>query len=498
MSNPIFTVDRRPCVHLSLNVSTTNNTFWSGNADLCEAVIDDATGNRLAGITAADDIGVQLFINTMQYHWERGIRRFIINSPCGTLDNGMANVAYAGITGPMKQRKVQRENGVFVPNPYKAVWKANGYVVPDLGTVDSATFIPGGQYAQWLTLLRAWLFGINGYTTNKIDETSNQVEVYLYTSFAIPLGPSTTPITTRNWVRFPGNTNNATFQNQADGFAFPDPENVPSHATFLQNELRPWYQCGICGVGADVGLYAWNHRKGDWVYFNNPTTPVGFDTPKTNIRKWLSNDYFALTRGIDIDVNQRLSKATKFTYFQEIHPWDQDPAKITNRSDTLDFPKAGTEESFALLDPWGSNGDSNSSAYKGSWQHYSPYIIDVANMTTWKNGNWEFATTLFNGADPNQKWQFDSATTEIHLLCSRLAKPFTDATDPTLTALSADIANPTTQSIIEDCADWYIEYLNRGYVYQPVIYHNGYLVERHIHKRIMQHLNLWPVSDPAP
>lgn len=494
MANPLFTVDRRPCVHLSLNISSTNNAFWSGNADLCEAVIDDATGNRLAGIDATTNIGVQMFINTMQYHWERGIRRFIINSPCGSLDNGAPTVAYAGILDPMKQRKVQRENGAFVPNPFKAVWKNNGYVVPDLASVDSANFIAGAQFAQWFTLLRSWLLGIGGYSTNKLD--IDPVEIYLYTSFAIPLGPSGTPITTRNWVRYPGNENNATFQNQPDGFAFPDPENIASHATFLQNEFRPWYECGICGVGADVGLYAWNHRRGSWVYFNNPTTPANFSNPVTNMKKWFNSDYFSLTRGVN--PGQRLSLSTKFTYFQEIHPWDLDPARITNRSETLSFPKAGTEEAHALLDSWGSNGDTNSTAYKGSWQHYSPYIIATENMTSWINGGYANATTLYNGADPNRKWRFDPDTTEIHLLATSLAKPFTNATDPTLTALSADINNPATQSIIEDCADWWIDYLNRGYVYQPVIYHTGYLVERHIHKRIMQHLNLWPVSDPAP
>jgi len=493
MPNPLFTVDRRPCVHLSLNISTTNNTFWSGNADLCEAVIDDATGNRISGVTASSNIGVQMYINAMQYHWERGIRRFIINSPCGSLDNGVTDIAYAGILGPMKERKVQRENGVFVPNPYKACWKGNSYTVPDLATIDSAPFIANAQYAQWFTLLRAWLLGINGYTTNKLD--IDPVEIYLYTSFVIPLGPSSTPITSRNWVKYPGDTNNATFVNQANGFAFPDPDNVAAHQTYLQNEFRPWYECGICGVGADVGLYAWNHRKGDWVYFNNPTKPANFDTPKTNMKKWFNNEYFSLTRGIG--TGQRLNMATKFTYFQEIHPWDIDKNNITNRTETLDFPKAGTEEAFALLDPWGSNGDSNSTAFKGSWMHYSPYIIADANMTSWINGNWANATTSYNGADPNRKWQFDKATTEIHLLVPSLAKPFTNNTDPTLTSLSASISDPATQSIIDDCVDWWMDYIDRGYVYQPVLYQTSYLVEREINKRILQNLGVWPLSDPA-
>lgn len=493
MSNPIFTVDRRPCVHISPNISSTDNQFWSGNQTLCEAVIDDATGNRISGVTASSNIGIQMYINTMQYHWERGIRRFIINSPCGTVDNGQVDVAYAGILGPMKERKVQRENGSFVVNPYKACWKANGYVVPDLSTVDSTTFIPNAQFAQWSVLLRTWLSGSGGYTGNKLG--SDPVEIYLYTSFGIPLDAAGVPTTTRNWIRYPGNNVNSLYQDQVNGFSFPDPESNALHKTYLQGELYPWYECGVCGFGADVGLYAWNYRRGDWVYFNNPTKPVNYNLPKTNMRKWMEKDYLGLSQGSG--TGQRFNTTSKYTYFQEIHPWDLDPNNITNRSDSLSFPRAGTEEAYGFLSSIGSNGDSNSTEYQGSWQHYSPYIIGDSNLNSWINGNWANATNQYNGADPNRKWQFDKTNTEIHLLIPSLAKPFSDNTNTTLTNLSNNISLPSTQSIINDCVDWWMDYINRGYVYQPILYHTGYLVEREINKKILQNLGVWPQSDPA-
>jgi hypothetical protein len=493
MANPLFTVDRRPCVHLAQTISQVTDSTWSSNPDFCEAIIDDATGNRLPGYDQTTNKGVQVMINTMQYHYDRGIRRFIINTPCGTLENGQASVAYSGIWSPMQQRKIAKSDGTFVVNPYKGCWKANGYNVPDLASVDSAPFISVGKTAEYFQLLRSWLTGGMGWTGNKLGQ--DPVEIYIYTSHVIPLTSSGQPDYTKNWVRYPGNTVNVTWQNQPNGFAMPDPESVAAHQSYLQSEMRKWYEIGVCGFGADVGLFAWNHRKGDWIYTNNPAKPANYDSPVTNMRRWFERDYFALPVGQA--PNQRFNPTTKFTYFQEIHPWDQDPNKITNRTTSNSFPTANTNEAYSFYDPWGSNGDSNSTAYKGSWQHYSPYIIGLTNMNTWINGNWENPTNQYNGADPNRKWEFDKTNTEIHLLVTQLARPYTDTSNTLLTQLSNNINDPATQTIINDCANWYMDYFDRGYVYQPVLYHNSYQVEKEIHKKIMQNLGYWPQSNPA-
>ena len=492
MSNPLFTVDRRPCVHIAQTISQITDSTWSCNPDWCEAIINDANGNRLAGFDQTTNKGVQVAINTMQYHYDRGIRRFIFNTPTGTLANSTQE-AYAGIWSPMQQRKIQQKDGSFVPNPFKGCWKNNGYVVPDLTNVDTAPFVSVGKTAEFYQLLRSWLTGGMGWTGNKLN--TDPVEIYIYTSFVIPLDASSNPDYTKNWVYYPGDTRNVTYQNQPSGFAFPNPDTNPQHLTYLQSEMRKWYECGVSGFGADVGLYAWNHRKGSWIYSNNPSKPAGFDTPQTNMRRWFEQDYFSLPVGQA--PNQRFNPTTKFTYFQEIHPWDPEPTKITNRTTTNSFPTAGTEEAYGFYDPWGGTTDSNSTAYKGSWQHYSPYIVGLTNMNTWINGNWENPTNQYNGADPNRKWQFDKSTTEIHLLVTQHARPYTDTSNTTLTNLSNTINNPTTQSIITDCANWYMDYFNRGYVYHPVLYHTSYQVEKEIHKRIMQNLGYWPNSDPA-
>jgi hypothetical protein len=64
--------------------------------------------------------------------------------------------------------------------------------------------------------------------------------------------------------------------------------------------------------------------------------------------------------------------------------------------------------------------------------------------------------------------------------------------------LSVNTSASATQTIIENCVTYWMDFINRGYVYQPVLYHDDFLINRTIHKRIMQELGKWPVTDPAP
>jgi len=66
MSNPIFTVDRRPAVHIAYGVSGGSDSYWGSSLDFCKPVLDvPGTGLRRAGVTTTSDIGVEQGINKM-------------------------------------------------------------------------------------------------------------------------------------------------------------------------------------------------------------------------------------------------------------------------------------------------------------------------------------------------------------------------------------------------------------------------------------------------
>lgn len=507
MLNELFTVDRRPCIHMALSISGGGaaEQYWSGQSDWCKAIINPTTGLRYDGtggiptVDISTNKGVQQLILTMDYYYNRGFRRFMFNSPCGTLTlDGTNQDGYAGWWTPMTQRKIQRKDGVYVPNPYQGCWidsttNPTG-IVPTLSTVDTAPFRSNGRTYEWYSLLRAWLRGnALGYSGDKL--ATNPVECYIYSGFCIPY-KNNSPDQTRNWLDGNSDAKVIQYRNAPNGYQFPDPDNNTQHSTFLQNELHPWYECGVCGVGHDAGSFAWNHRNGMWVFSNNTKPPDAFLTKTTNIRRWLERDYFALTQGTGS--NQRYNTSTKFSYFQESQPYNSDPNMILNRTTNNPFPTADTNEAYSLYLPFGEEDGSFNTKYSAGWVNYSPYLALYDTLNTWKNSKWGNPLNQYNGADPNRKWRFDADTTEVHILVPNVGIPYTDGLYSTYVTLSDSINSPSTQAIVDDTVDFWMDYINRGYIWHPILYHFNTLFERTINKKVMQETGYWPLSDPAP
>lgn len=498
MSNPIFTVDRRPCVHIADSISFGgNDATWGSPADYGIATINLANGLRISGIGTYEPVGVQRLINIMQYHYERGIRRFMINSPQGTIAVEGGFPSYGGIWSPMKQRVIENYNGVEFANPNLNCWPGRTTVPSVIDAKNPATtFLDFGRVNEFFQHLRLWLVsssalgynvGLDGITS--MPDKRSEVELYIYTGYGIPFKTGSIYYGS-NYVHVMGSgpSGNALWQDDINnGFKIPDPENNADQATYLQSEWLRWFELGVNGIAYDVGLYAWNHRHGCWIYEDN-NRPANFNKPITNIRKWYENFYNNLTVGSN--TGERFS-SHKFKMFLENFPWDSDPNNIINRTTSNAFPTANTNEYYSFWSPFGSREDSNSTAYKGSWMHYCPYIILPQALTNFTNGAFP-NPSQYSGADPNQKWTFDKSRTEIHLLVTGLAKPFTDGLDATLTSLSNNINSVQTQTVITNCTNYWKNYIDRGYIYMPAVYPWSYLVEREINKRLLEYVGVWP------
>lgn len=498
MSNPIFNVDRRPCVHIADPISFGgNNATWGSADNYGAATIDLSNGNRLAGINTYQPIGVQRLIRNMQYHYERGIRRFMINSPLGTLVVENNFPAYGGIWSPMTQRVIEDYNGNKFVNPYLVCWPGRS-TIPTIAEAENpaTSFISNGRGNEFYQHLRTWLVSSSqmGYNvgldgTTPMPNKLGDVELYIYTGFGIPYKNGSVSYSS-NYVHVMGNGadfNAAWLNNTTSGFKMPDPENDQDHKTYLESEWLKWFECGVNGIGQDVGVYGWNHRHGCWVY-QDSFIPANHDRPLTNMRKWYEKYYNNIPVGFN--PGQRMS-SKPFKYFLENFPWDNDPDKILNKTTTNSFPTPNTNETFSFWSPFGAYADSNSTAYKGSWMHYTPYIVLPASLTNFINGSFP-NPSQYSGADPNHKWVFDTSRTEIHLLVTGPSFPFTDGLDSTLNNLSNNMNSTQTQTVIENCTAFWKNYIDRGYVYMPAVYWNGYSIDREINKRLLEYIGVWP------
>lgn len=498
-------------VHLSEGIAFGGvDTRWGASPEYNYKVIDPATGLRYSGITPYQAIGVQQIIRSMQYNYERGIRRFCLNDPHGTVSvTSDGYCTYGGIWDCMRSKSIERPwDGTRFANPYYNCWPelSNGDTLPTYSTnpsdpYNTLTFNPDGRWSEFFVLLRVWLgsnssygydVGLDGVTP--MSDKRNEVEIILYTGFGIPTnGVGDFPDHEVNYTHIIGVPS---LQNRTDGghgFQMPDPENNAAHAAYL-DRFKNWYTCGITGVGADVGLFAFNYEKGDWIY-NNPVDMPSFHYQKhTNMRRYLQKEYDSLPLSSDPDLGEVKYQDREFAYFAEGHPWNWNKKHAVTYPD-IDYPVVGTSEYLDLFGITELHGDNT--AHIGSWQHYCKYIQLYQGLSQFNNGTWQGGSgTAFNGADPNRKWRFNPDTTEIHLLITTLPTPYFDISDANMAAVDADIDSAENQEKIQLCIDYWIDYIDRGYVYQPTLYWNSYQVYKQIHKGIMQYLGEWPDSDP--
>lgn len=510
MNNPLFTVDRRPIIHIGIPIAFGGtDTRWGMSQEALYKTINTATGLRLPGIGTYENIGVQQIIYTMQYHYERGIRRFLINSPQGCIgvDPG-GYPAYGGIWDCMSSKSIERPwDGTRFANPFYTNWLtlSNGDPLPTYSTnpsdpYNTLLYLNNGRQAEWYVHLRVWLgsnaaygyhLGLDGVTA--MPDKRGEVEVYIYTGFGIPTLNGAVDHES-NYVSVMGESTNQTYQNLATGHGFemPDPDNDSSHVTYL-DQWKKWFENGACGIGGDVGVFAFNYEYGDWVYQNpDSNMPAFHNQKKTNMRRYFENLYNNMPAGTG--VGQRYV-SHPFSYFVEGHPWNWNKKHGTTNPD-IAHPVVGTDEYldlFGISAPLGDN-----SAYRGSWQHYTKYIQMYEGLSQFRNNTWQGGSgTAFNGADPNRKWKFDPETTEIHLLANVLPCPYMDESDSALAAYDARYTDADVQALMDACAEYWIDYIDRGYILMSSTYPFSYKVQREIHKRIMQHLGVWPDSDPS-
>jgi hypothetical protein len=503
MNNPNFNVDRRSCLHIGIAVAGFGDSAWSSQTNYSHKTVNPATGLYHTGVTAYQNIGFMMTIRHMQYNYERGIRRFLINSPCGNVSVGPGIPAYGGIWNAAKAKEIVNPyTGVHYANPNNNCWgTANGSATPVYSTnpadpYTTTTFTNDGRTAEFYVLLRTWLIssaaygfhvGLNGVTpmTDKRDE----VEIIIYTGFGIPY-QNNVLASDVNYVRVMGEDTNYLYQDNPSGAAFqmPDPDNNPDHATYLE-QWKQWHECGVSGIGADVGAYAWNWRNGCWAYTTPDTyMPATHGTPKTDIRKYLEKQYNDMAYGFAL--GERMTDRP-FSYFAEGHPWDWN-VKNAGGNPAYSYPIPGTEESLSLLSPLGDK-FGLTSPYSGSWQHYCKYIQMHVGLSQFTNGAFPGGVG-FAGADPNRKWKFDKANTEIHLYVTNPAQPWFDTADANMYSMETTYEDFRSQ--INDCVDWWTDYIDRGYCFQPINYHDSYKVNKEIVKGVLQYTGEWPDSDP--
>jgi hypothetical protein len=180
-----------------------------------------------------------------------------------------------------------------------------------------------------------------------------------------------------------------------------------------------------------------------------------------------------------------------FSYFVEGHPWD--PNTKHGDSTGAAYPVPGTDEYYGLYSPLGDKyGDS--SEYSGSWQHYCKYLQTYIGVSQFANGVFP-GGTAYGGADPNRKWKFDKDTTEIHMYVDSPARPYFDTSDANMYSMEETYYDYQDQ--INQCVDFWKDYIDRGYVFQPMNYHNSYKINKEIVKGVLQYTGEWPESDPS-
>jgi hypothetical protein len=473
-----FTVDRRPGSAIATSVSggpdrnpilcwTGNNNTIVNNWKKCL----DSSGNPISGK------GLQSWIeNYLDFNYARGVRRFMIWTPCGTLHhevNGVLDSGYtSAITSSMQKRvydqlKIAADGSSTIKNRYvnpsEACWKnittptfpmasetgmrdtkysllipssvAQAESLPLCSDNPSVPcFDPNGRKDEWTTCLGRWI-------TNHPD-----ADVGLYIGYTIPTingSPASGEISIAGDKGVGGFLQNTTGAG-IRGWQVPDPANNIDHETFLITELTPWMTIGIKFLGFDVG-------QGMFNYENGGTTSYGANkasrTAVGDYKSWLLGNFPELKTVIaealpwdeKAPILDEFNKVVSSTTYPRKTIMNFDPNKSVCKGTEVTAQSYGGEpfntvytdtcwtnpgrERRRKLDPLGkdyriASGDQNDIVYSSGAYQYCAYLIAAVgwlNSGDWNIGLHNPTTNGFAGVDPNNMWCWYKKNTEIGL-----------------------------------------------------------------------------------
>ncbi len=450
--NADFTVDRRPGHANPISVSggtdrpdllnwssdnTASTSYWKKSIEI-------NANNELGA--ALGTIGLnKFFVDHITWNYNRGIRRFMIWVPCGTMHyimpNNELNAAYtSAVSSSMKKRvydkiKVNLDGTYDVVekfvNPAEVCWYdwalsrtmsgGGTLIIPNVAQAESLPscddtnyvagpcFNPEARLTEYLTWLQDFINNKN--SSSNLDD---HVDVGLYIGYTIPtvngepahgehviVGDAGVG----NWLQ---NTTGPTAEGKSvKGWQIPDPLNNIKHADFLREELQPWFDAGINFLGFDVSVGMFNYQNGGTLtYGSNAASrdPVG------DYKAWLMNEWpqlkTVICEAIPVDFTAPILNEfneIQSTTFPRKTMYDIDPqievckgqlvTEVSASENT--FNRVYTDscwinkgrERFRKLDPDGKT-ETNTTllSYSPKAYQYSPYIATVSgylNSAEW-------------------------------------------------------------------------------------------------------------------
>jgi hypothetical protein len=378
----------------------------------------------------------KLIQDSLDWNYNRGVRRFMLWLPCGYLsaDGGAYTSA---VSSAMKNRVYTGD----IINPAESCW--SGITVKDPATqlfipqnveqANNATFNPNGRLDEWLDKFGDWI------------DAHLDADVGIYIGYVIPtvngIPNASTHIAMVGGAGATGDQQNTT---TGRGWQIPDPANNAAHAAFLETELQPWIDIGITSIGLDVGQGMFNYAYGGTISYGDGTASAS-KSPVGDYKHWLMTRWPSLKtvigEALPIDF-----KAPVLNEFNQIVNTSY-PRKTVYLTDTSrEVCKAESTPGGSSLDSinpiytdscWANKGrerfrklnpdgkdyrtstDPNGLVYSAGAYQYCPYVILQSgnlNSGEWNIGKHDMGNiSNWAGLDPNNMWCWYRRNTEIGL-----------------------------------------------------------------------------------
>lgn len=444
-----FDVDRRPGIAITNSISGANYNLLQFTGDNITNVENwkkclDGSGNPIS------NTGFQKLIeNYMTWNYDRGIRRFMLWTPGGTLSvqngggfEGVPLDSYypvytSAITSSMQnkiydQYRLNYDGTTEVVaryvNPAEACWRnITTPVTPVSGdsgellipaTVEEAEsypfcsdsdwdgespcFDPDGRKNEVLTCIEQWI------------ETHSDADVGIYMGYTIPLLSGVPEHGINTIIGSAGTGNFLQNETRTDrrGWAVPNPSNDQDHADFLIEELQPWVDAGINFVGLDVGSGMFNYENGGTMsYGENGASKEAVG----DYKEWLVNQFgfkTVIAEALSVDFRAPILNEFNQTITTTNHPrktiLKTDVTKevckgqlVSNGNGEIENPFNSVftdncwsnkgRERYRKLDPNGKDyrvesGNNMDLVYSSGAYQYCPYIITLNGYLN--SGEW--------------------------------------------------------------------------------------------------------------